>query len=156
MEDYFAYMAQALNEANKAALHGDVPVGAVAVANGQVIAARHNEKELRQNPTCHAEILLVDELARARSSWHLDGVTVVLTLEPCLMCIGALLAARVERVVFGAHDPKAGACGTLYNPGCDPRLNHQIEIVGGVREVECSALLADYFGHIRNSRGDKD
>ena len=138
-------MALALAEAEAAVAHGDVPVGAVAIAGGQVIAGRHNERELRRDPTAHAELLALSDAAAALGTWRLGEVTLVVTLEPCPMCAGALVAARVGRLVFGATDPKAGACGSLYNLCADPRLNHELPIRGGVLADRSAALLGDFF-----------
>jgi tRNA(adenine34) deaminase len=139
-------MELALAEAEAAAVAGDVPVGAVVLGpDGEVLARRHNERELRRDPVAHAELLAIQDAAAALGQWRLTGCTVVVTLEPCPMCAGALLAARVERVVFGAFDPKAGAVGTLYNLCTDPRLNHEVEVVAGVRGAECSAQLSAFF-----------
>ena len=138
-------MSRALAEAEAAAAHGDVPVGAVAVVDGAVVAARHNERELRRDPLAHAELLVLADVAAGRSDWRLSDVTLVVTLEPCPMCAGALVAARVGRLVFGAADPKAGACGSVYNLCGDPRLNHEVPITAGVRAAECGALLAAFF-----------
>ena len=138
-------MDVALDEAAAATVHGDVPVGAVVLRDGEIVARRHNEREKAGDPTAHAEILALRDAAEAHGSWRLDGVTLVVTLEPCPMCAGALVAARVERVVFGAADPKAGACGSLYNVAADPRLNHQVEVVSGVRGDEAARLLTDFF-----------
>ena len=140
-----ALMALALEEARKATDHGDVPVGAVVVVNGEVVARRHNEREAAQDPTAHAELLAVRDAAAALGSWRLEGATVVVTLEPCPMCAGMLQQSRVDRVVFGAVDMKAGACGSLYNLATDPRLNHEFEVTAGVRAAECAALLTDFF-----------
>ncbi len=140
-----AAMGLALEEAVAAAAHGDVPVGAVAVHNGGVIAARHNERELRGDPTAHAELLVLADAAAALGTWRLSEVTVVVTLEPCPMCAGGLVAARVDRVVFGAADFKAGACGSLYNLCADPRLNHEVVVTAGVRADEASAQLKAFF-----------
>jgi tRNA(adenine34) deaminase len=142
-------MNMALVEAELAELHDDVPVGAVSLLGGRVIAARHNERELKGDPTAHAEMLVLADTAAALGSWRLDGVTLVVTLEPCPMCAGGLVAARVERVVFGAADPKAGACGTLYNLCSDPRLNHQVAVTAGVRADQASALLTGFFARRR-------
>jgi tRNA(adenine34) deaminase len=143
-------MGLALEEAAAAADHGDVPIGAVVVARDQVVARRHNERELRGDPTAHAELLaLRDAAASSDDGWRLDGATVVVTLEPCAMCAGALLAARVARLVFGAHDPKGGACGSLYNLCADPRLNHEIALTTGVRAEEAVALLDSFFAGLR-------
>ena len=148
--DWAAVMAFALDEARAAAKHGDVPVGAVVVVDGQVVARRHNERQLTGDPTAHAELLAVRDAAQAIGSWRLDGATVVVTLEPCPMCAGALQQARVARVVFGAADLKTGACGSLYNLGTDPRLNHEFEIIHNVRADECAALLTDFFAPRRH------
>jgi tRNA(adenine34) deaminase len=140
-----AAMAMALTQARDALAHGDVPVGAVALVDGRPVAARHNERELIGDPTAHAEILTLRDTAIALGGWRLSNVTLVVTLEPCAMCAGALVAARVSRLVFGAFDPRAGACGTLYNLCSDPRLNHELPIVAGVRAEECAALLTSFF-----------
>jgi tRNA(adenine34) deaminase len=147
--DDVAAMGLALDEARAAAGHGDVPIGAVALYGGEVIARAHNEREARADPTAHAEVLLLGEVARQLGRWRLDDVTVVVTLEPCVMCAGALLAARVDRVVFGADDPKAGALGSLYNVAADPRLNHEFEVVARVRAEECGLLLSGFFAERR-------
>ncbi len=146
-----AAMDLALEQAAEAATQGDVPVGAVAVHRGQVIAARHNERELRGDPTAHAELLVLADAARALGTWRLSEVTVVVTLEPCPMCAGGLLAARVGRVVFGAVDLKAGACGSLYNLCVDPRLNHEVVVTAGVRAEEASEQLMAFFGERRRA-----
>ena len=138
-------MGLALDEAALAPAHGDVPVAAVALVDGAVIARRHNEREVRNDPIAHAEVLALRDAAEALGSWRLSAVTLVVTLEPCPMCAGALVAARVGRVVFGTPDPKAGACGSLYNLCVDPRLNHEIAVTAGVRQAECSALLTTFF-----------
>jgi tRNA(adenine34) deaminase len=140
-----AAMALALAEARHALAHGDVPVGAVALVDGKPVAARHNERELLGDPTAHAEILALRDAARALGGWRLSVVTLVVTLEPCAMCAGALVAARVGRLVFGASDPRGGACGTLYNLCSDPRLNHELPVTAGVGAEECGALLTSFF-----------
>jgi len=139
----------ALEQARQAAAAGEVPVGAVVIVDGEVIAARHNEREATNDPTAHAEVLALRDAAAAIGDWRLSDATLASTLEPCPMCAGAVLAARVPRVVFGAYDPKAGATATLYNLLVDPRFNHNSEVVGGVREEECGALLRDFFGNYR-------
>ena len=126
-------MALALTEAARARAHGDVPVGAVALVDGRIVASRHNERERTGDPTAHAELLALRDAAAALGGWRLGRVTLVVTLEPCPMCAGALVASRVGRLVFGAADPKAGACGSLYNLCADPRLNHEVDVRGGVR-----------------------
>ena len=138
-------MGLALAEAVRAPAHDDVPVGAVAVRAGEVVSARHNERERLGDPTAHAEMLVLADAARALGSWRLSEVTLYVTLEPCPMCAGGLLAARVGRLVFGCPDPKAGACGSLYNLCADPRLNHELPVLAGVRADECAALLAEFF-----------
>jgi tRNA(adenine34) deaminase len=140
-------MGVALDEALAATEHGDVPIGAVVarVADGQIVARRHNQRELDGDPTAHAEILALRDAAKAQGSWRLDGHALVVTLEPCPMCAGAVVAARLDLVAFGARDPKAGAFGSLYNLAADPRLNHEAAVVDGVRADECGALLRDFF-----------
>ena len=138
-------MGLALGEAEAALAHGDVPVGAVALVDGRVVASRHNERERTGDPTAHAEILALADAAAAVGTWRLSEVTLVVTLEPCPMCAGALVAARVGRLVFGAADPKAGACGSLYNLCADPRLNHEVPVTAGVRAGEAAALLTGFF-----------
>ena len=142
-------MALALAEARAALDHGDVPVGAVVVIEGEVVARGHNQRERLGDPTAHAEMLAIRDAAGASGGWRLDGATVVVTLEPCSMCAGALQQARVDRVVYGAVDMKAGALGSLYNLGSDPRLNHEFEVVAGVRAEECAALLSEFFAERR-------
>jgi tRNA(adenine34) deaminase len=144
-----AAMALALAQAREAVAHGDVPVGAVTLVDGAVVAARHNERELTGDPTAHAEVLVLRDTAAALGGWRLSEVTLVVTLEPCPMCAGALVAARVGRLVFGAVDPRAGACGTLYNLCSDPRLNHEVPLTAGVRATECSTLLTSFFAEKR-------
>lgn len=142
-------MGQAIEEARLAPGHADVPVGAVAVADGRVLSRAHNEREKRGDATAHAELLVAQQASRLLGTWRLTGVTVVVTLEPCLMCAGALLNSRLERVVFGASDPKAGALGSLYNVGTDPRLNHEFDVLGGVMADECATLLSQFFADRR-------
>ena len=139
-------MGIALDEARLAAAAGDVPVGCVVLGpSGEVLAQRHNERVVANDPTAHAEILALRDAATRVGSWRLSGCTLAVTLEPCPMCAGALVAGRVAKVVFGAADPKAGACGSLYNLCCDPRLNHEVAVVHGVRAAESAALLTDFF-----------
>jgi tRNA(adenine34) deaminase len=138
-------MALALEEARAALDHGDVPIGAIVVVGDEVVARRHNEREATGDPTAHAEVLALRDAARARQGWRLDDATVFVTLEPCAMCAGAMVNARVARVVFGAADPKAGACGSLYHLGSDPRLNHEFPVTAGVRADESADLLAAFF-----------
>jgi tRNA(adenine34) deaminase len=140
-----AAMAVALDEAAKALAHGDVPVGAAVIVNGEVIAARHNERELTGDPTAHAEVLALRDAAKVVGSWRLETATLVVTLEPCPMCAGAALSARIAKLVFGASDPKAGATGSLYNFCADARLNHEIPVLPGVEAAAASKLLVDFF-----------
>jgi tRNA(adenine34) deaminase len=142
-------MGLALDEGATAVLHGDVPVGAVVLRDGEVIAQRHNERERLGDPTAHAEILALRDAAEVVGGWRLDGTVLVVTIEPCPMCAGALMAARVDQVVFGAADPKAGACGSLYNLCVDPRLNHEAKVVTGVRAEEAAALITGFFDELR-------
>ncbi|MGH9099656.1 MAG: tRNA adenosine(34) deaminase TadA [Acidimicrobiales bacterium] len=146
-------MRVALDEARAAPAHGDVPVGAVVLAGGAVVARAHNAREQRHDPTAHAEILALRAAADALGTWRLGEVTMVVTLEPCPMCAGALVAARVGRLVFGAPDPRAGACGSLYNLCSDPRLNHEVPVISGVLEEEAAALLREFFA-VRRSHGN--
>ena len=139
-------MRLALDEARAASDHDDVPVGAVLLApSGATVAAAGNERELAQDPTAHAELLTLRRAAEILGSWRLTDHTLVVTLEPCTMCAGALVLARVSRLVFGAYDAKAGAVASLWDVVRDPRLNHRIEVRGGVLEAECGALLRDFF-----------
>jgi tRNA(adenine34) deaminase len=138
-------MSLALEAARQAAGAGDVPVGAVLLRDGEVLAVGYNEKEALQEPTAHAEVLAIRRAVAKVGSWRLENTTLVVTLEPCVMCAGAIVAARIPRVVFGAYDPKAGATGSLYNVCDDPRLNHQSKLVGGIREEECADLLKTFF-----------
>jgi tRNA(adenine34) deaminase len=145
--DVEALMGVALDEARAALRHDDVPVGAVVVrrADGEVLARRHNEREVAGDPTAHAELLAITDAARSRPGWRLDDCVLVVTLEPCPMCAGAALQARIPLVVFGAADPKAGALGSLYHLGADPRLHHGIDVLDGVRADESSMLLKEFF-----------
>jgi tRNA(adenine34) deaminase len=138
-------MGVALDEARLALVHGDVPIGAVVLRDGQVIAARHNERELTGDPTAHAELLALRDAASVVGHWRLDDCTLVVTLEPCVMCAGAVVNGRVGRLVFGADDPKAGAVGSLYDVPADVRLNHRPPVTRGVRATECGDLLRTFF-----------
>ena len=141
-----ALMHAALAEARLALAHDDVPIGAIVVVDGEIVASRHNEREHQGDPTAHAEMLALRDAAAEVGSSRLDGATLVTTLEPCAMCAGAALLARVGRVVFGADDMRAGATGSLYNLGADPRLNHEFEVTPRILPDECAALLTDFFG----------
>jgi tRNA(adenine34) deaminase len=143
-------MGLAMAEAAKAVVHDDVPVGAVALHGGRIIASRHNEREKRNDPTAHAELLALADAAAQLHTWRLSEVTLVVTLEPCPMCAGGLVAARLGRLVFGAADAKAGACGSLYNLCSDPRLNHEVAVSAGVRAPEVAGQLKEFFGNRRN------
>ncbi len=139
-------MSAALVEAHVALAVDEVPIGAVILGPDRTVIARaHNEREVGDDPTAHAEIIALRRAGEALGSWHLDGCTLAVTLEPCTMCAGALVLARVARVVFGAWDPKAGAVGSLWDVVRDRRLNHRPEVAAGVREEECSRLLAEFF-----------
>jgi tRNA(adenine34) deaminase len=146
-DDYF--MRLAVREAERALEHDDVPIGAVVVRGGEVLASAHNERELRQDPSAHAELLAIREAARALASWRLlDGVLYV-TLEPCAMCAGAIVLARVPKVIYGAEDPKAGAAGSVLDVIGEPRLNHRPEVAGGLFAEESGALLRHFFASRR-------
>lgn len=144
-------MRSAIEQARLAELHADVPVGAIVVLDGVIIAARHNERELTGDPTAHAEVLAIRDAAEVIGLWRLDRCTLYVTLEPCPMCAGALVNARVPRVVYGATDPKAGAGGSLMNVLADPRLNHRCDVSTGVLAAECSALLKTFFAQRRKN-----
>ena len=146
-------MDLALAEAATAVAHGDVPVGAVAIHDGRVVASRHNERERRGDPTAHAELLALADAASALGTWRLSEVTLIVTLEPCPMCAGGLVAARLGRLVFGAPDLKGGACGSLYNLCADPRLNHEVPVTSGVRALEASEQLRTFFEDRRRPTG---
>lgn len=138
-------MGLALEDGARAAALGDVPVGAVVLVAGQVVARAGNERQRRQDPTAHAEILALQAAATQLGSWRLSAATLVVTLEPCPMCAGALVAARLGRLVYGAADPKAGACGSLYNLCADPRLNHELPVTRGVLAAPAARMLEDFF-----------
>jgi len=144
------YMQEALRLAERALESADVPVGAVVVSEERVIGRGYNQREKLQDPTAHAEIIALTAAAEALHCWHLDGCTLYVTLEPCVMCAGALVLARLDRLVYGATDPKAGACGSLYAIQQDPRLNHRVATTAGVLAEECAALLKAFF---RERRG---
>ena len=147
--DDAAAMAIALEEARAAGAAGEVPIGAVVVVDGRVVARAGNERERRQDPTAHAEVLALRQAAAELGSWRLPGATLVVTLEPCPLCAGALVAARVDRVVFGAANADNGACGTLYNLCADPRLNHEVAVVAGLEAEAAAALLDAFFAQRR-------
>ena len=144
-----AAMAVALEEAEQAGAAGELPIGAAVLIDGALVARAGNRRERDGDPTAHAEVLALRAAAAQRGSWRLDGATLVVTLEPCPMCAGAILAARVARVVFGAANTENGACGTLYNLCVDPRLNHEVEVVPGVRAASSATLLDRFFADRR-------
>jgi tRNA(adenine34) deaminase len=146
-DEYFMQMA--IRDAQTALEHGDVPIGAVVVCDGEVVGEGHNERELRQDPTAHAEVIALREAARTLGSWRILDSVLYVTLEPCPMCAGAIVLARVPRVVFGCTDPKAGAAGSVLDILAEPRLNHRPEVAGGLLAPECAALLQDFFSSRR-------
>lgn len=139
------FMGEALREARQAAVAGDVPIGAIIVYEGLIIARGFNQRELDGDPTAHAEVMAIRAAAAIRKHWRLTGTTLYTTLEPCPMCAGAMVQARIGRLVYGATDPKAGAAGSLMNLVQDPRLNHRLEVTAGVLADECGQLLKDFF-----------
>jgi len=150
-------MREAIGEARRAASIGEVPVGALVVsAEGELLARGHNRREVDQDPTAHAELLAIREAARRTGSWRLEGATLYVTLEPCAMCAGAIVLARIGRLVFGANDPKAGFCGSLGDLVREPRLNHRPEVAAGVLDEECGDLLRSFFSELRGRAGRED
>jgi tRNA(adenine34) deaminase len=143
-------MGLAIERARAAQEHGDVPIGAVVARDGEALAAAGNERELRRDPTAHAEILAIRAAAEALGGWRLPGTTLYVTLEPCAMCAGAIVLARIPTVVYGAPDPKAGAAGSVLDVLAEPALNHRPEVIAGVLEVECAALLREFFARRRD------
>lgn len=152
MQDDERFMRMALEEATVAAEEGEVPIGAVVVCDGEVVARAHNRRETDHDPSAHAEFSAMVAASRALERWRLTGCTVYVTLEPCLMCAGLMVNARVSRCVYGASDPKAGALGTLYDLSCDPRLNHEFPVTPGVLADECAELLREFFRARRAAR----
>ncbi|HEX5307736.1 MAG TPA: tRNA adenosine(34) deaminase TadA [Solirubrobacteraceae bacterium] len=146
-DEYF--MRLAIREAERALEHEDVPIGAVIAHGGEAIALAHNERELRQDPTAHAETIALREAARQLGSWRVLESVLYVTLEPCAMCAGAIVLARVPRVVYGASDAKAGACGSVLDVLSEPRLNHRPDVVGGLLAGECGGLLSEFFASRR-------
>jgi tRNA(adenine34) deaminase len=145
------YMKIALREAQRAYEIREVPVGALIVHDGRIIAKAHNQRELLRDPTAHAEMIAITQAASHLESWRLEHCVLYVTLEPCAMCAGAIVLARIPEVVFGAWDTKAGAAGSLMNILQDSRLNHQVSITGGIMEVECEAILRDFFARLRKA-----
>ena len=143
------YMSYALREAERAMEIGEVPIGCVIVCDGQIVGKAHNQRELLQDPTAHAEIIAITQAAAHYKSWRLEGAKLYVTLEPCAMCAGAIILARIAEVYFGAHDPKAGVCGSLMNLLEDTRFNHNPKLFPGLMAKECGALLSGFFRRIR-------
>jgi tRNA(adenine34) deaminase len=148
-------MMQALDEARRAAALGEVPIGAVVARGGEVVGRGHNRREIDGDPLAHAEMLAIRQAAVRVGGWRLTGCTMYVTLEPCAMCAGALVVSRIDRLVYGAADPKAGFCGTLGNLVQDSRLNHRLEVVAGVEAEASSALLREFFSSLRGGRGER-
>jgi tRNA(adenine34) deaminase len=144
------WMQVALEEAAKAPATGEIPIGAVIIQGGKILGKAHNSREVSQDPTAHAEIVVIRAAASALGSWRLTDTTLYVTVEPCAMCFGAIILARIPRVVFGALDPKAGACGSVFDLPAEPRLNHRVAVTGGVLEQESQALLQKFFKELRN------
>jgi len=155
MRDDSYWMAKALAQAANAGARGEVPIGAVLVKDGVVIGRGYNLREGKQDPCAHAELLAIRQAARRLGAWRLSGTTLYVTLEPCPMCMGAIILARVERLVFGCFDPKAGAAGSLYDLTCDQRFNHRVAVSSGVRGEECSAMLSDFFRELRRQKKEQ-
>jgi tRNA(adenine34) deaminase len=143
------WMGKAIDQAKRAEAIGEVPIGAVIVKDGAVVSRGHNLRESRQDPAAHAEMIAIRKAAQKLSSWRLTGATLYVTLEPCTMCMGAAILSRIGRVVFGSHDPKGGAAGSLYDFSNDKRLNHSVILTPGVRSEETSALLSNFFQQLR-------
>lgn len=150
-DDHEFWMTQALREAERAAGDGEVPVGAVIVHNSMAVGRGYNRTEGLKDATAHAEILAIGAASETLGDWRLEDCTIYVTLEPCPMCAGAIVQARIPLLVYAAPDPKAGACGTLYNIVDDPRLNHRVKVLSGVMEEESAALLNSFFRHLRKS-----
>ena len=146
------YMEMALREAGEASDAGEIPVGAVVVYDGEVIARAHNRREESQNPTAHAEVLALQIAAAHLKSWRLEECSLYATLEPCLMCVGAILQARISRLIFGCLDPKAGAVESLYRLCDDSRLNHTLPVTRGIMENECGSILSEFFSRLRKEK----
>lgn len=154
--DHEFYLKECLKEARQALEESEVPVGAVMVLNGRIIARAHNQKERLKDPTAHAEMIAITQAATAVDNWRLDGVDTYVTIEPCIMCAGALVQARVKRIIYGAPDPKAGGCGSVLNVVKDSRLNHQIEVIPGVLTADCQAILQKFFQSKRSLSNNRN
>lgn len=149
------YMQLALERAKLAPALGEVPIGAVLILDGQVLAEVHNFREAWQDPTAHAEVVAIREAASRLGTWRLTGATLYVTVEPCSMCTGAIIQSRISRLVFGAKDPKAGACGSVFNLPDERRLNHKVEVVGGILEQESQELIQAFFRRLRDDVGER-
>jgi tRNA(adenine34) deaminase len=145
-------MRHAIAEAGKAQAKDEVPIGCVIVQNSKIIARGHNLRESNQDPTGHAELITIRKTARKLGSWRLIDTILYVTLEPCTMCMGAIILARIPTVVFGCYDPKGGAAGSLFNLSNDPRLNHRVELIPGILESDCSSLLSNFFAELRRRK----
>ena len=152
MRDDAYWMGIALREAKKAGDRGEIPIGAVVVKDGVVVGKGYNLREGKHDPVAHAEIIAIRQASRKLGNWRLTGTRLYVTLEPCLMCMGAILLARIDTVVFGCYDPKGGAAGSLYDLSDDARLNHRVSLVAGVREADCSAILSGFFAALRKKK----
>jgi tRNA(adenine34) deaminase len=150
-EEDQAFMRVALEEAARAPVIGEVPIAAVVVRDGRILAQAHNYRELWQDPTAHAEVIAIRAASTTLGSWRLTETTLYVTVEPCTMCIGAIILARIPRVVFGAKDTKAGACGSVFDLTHEPRLNHRVEVIGGVLEQESQVLIQKFFKELREA-----
>lgn len=146
----YAFMMIALREAEFAAEKGEIPIGAVVVHEGKVIGRGHNQNKTLKDPTAHAEMIAISAACAKVESRYIENATLYVTVEPCAMCAGAAVLARLARIVFGARDPKAGACGSLFNIGQDPRLNHMVDLTAGVCEAECGGMITGFFEKIRS------
>jgi tRNA(adenine34) deaminase len=153
MPNDMEFMQAALDLAKRAAAEGEVPVAALVVADNEVLSQAYNRREQWQDPTAHAELIAIREAAVRLGTWRLTGATLYVTLEPCAMCIGAVILSRISRLVYGARDPKAGACGSVFDIPLEPRLNHRVEVQGGVGEEESQSLLQDFFRQLRKDAG---
>ena len=149
------FMQMALDQARLAPALGEVPIAAVIVMDGQLLSQVHNFREVWQDPTAHAEVVAIREAATRLKTWRLTGTTMYVTIEPCSMCAGAIIQARVSRLVFGARDPKAGACGSVFNLPNERRLNHRVEVCGGVLELESQELMQTFFRRLRQDVSER-